>query len=296
MTHPIYAGYIESEVWGVSFRKGQHEGVISLETFERIQERLTGKTLIATRRDINEDFPMRGYVVCGCCKQPLTANWSKGRNTAYPYYICRHRGCEKFGKSVARDKIESAYQELLRALVPSEQLFGLMLNLFKKRWDQSEARAKDTRTAMKLEVNAIEKKIAQILDLMVASDNKTVLVAFERKIDELERQKLVLAEKTERCGTSAKGFDETFRTAFDFISSPWNLWENGTLEDKRIVLKLTLASHIEYDWKNGVRTAELSIPFKVLLGKCDPKNELADRVGFEPTVGFHLRRFSRPLP
>jgi len=23
---------------------------------------------------------------------------------------------------------------------------------------------------------------------------------------------------------------------------------------------------------------------------------LADGVGFEPTVGFHLRRFSRPLP
>jgi site-specific DNA recombinase len=290
MTHPLYAGYIESKVWGVSFRKGQHEGVISLETFERIQQRLTGKTLIATRRDINEDFPMRGYVVCGCCKQPLTANWSKGRNTAYPYYICRHRGCEKFGKSVARDKIEGAYQELLRELVPSEQLLGLMLNLFKKRWDQSEARAKETRAAMKLEVNAIEKKITQVLDLMVASDNKTVLGAFERKIEELERQKLVLAEKTARCGTSAKGFDETFRTAFDFISSPWNLWENGTLEDKRIVLKLTLASHIEYDWNLGVRTAEISLPFKVLGGDFFLESKLAETEGFEPTS-----RLARPL-
>ena len=26
------------------------------------------------------------------------------------------------------------------------------------------------------------------------------------------------------------------------------------------------------------------------------QRKLADRVGFEPTVGLHLRRFSRPLP
>lgn len=26
------------------------------------------------------------------------------------------------------------------------------------------------------------------------------------------------------------------------------------------------------------------------------KQEMADRVGFEPTVSFHPRRFSRPLP
>jgi site-specific DNA recombinase len=56
--------------------------------------------------------------------------------------------------------------------------------------------------------------------------------------------------------------------------------------DKRIVLKLTLADQLEYDWKHGVRTAELSIPFKVLLGKCDPKSELAETEGFEPSVPF----------
>jgi site-specific DNA recombinase len=288
VTNPLYAGYVESKVWGVTLRKGQHEGMISLETFERNQERLLGKAYVATRKDINEDFPMRGYVACGCCKQPLTANWSKGRNTLYPYYVCRHRGCEMFGKSVARAKIEGAYEALLRDLVPSHELFDLMLGLFRKRWAQSETRVKETRAAMKLEIAGIEKKITQALDMMVVSDNKTVLSAFERKIDELERQKLVIAEKTARCGTLAKGFDETFRTAFDFISSPWNLWENGTLEDKRMVLKLTLASHIEYDWKEGVRTAQLSLPFKVLGGSFFHENELAEEEGFEPSIGLHL--------
>ena len=118
LTRPIYAGYIESKVWGISLRKGQHEPLISLETFQKIQEKLNGKPQVACRADINEDFPLRGYVVCGTCGHPMTANWSKGRTKTYPYYVCRHRGCEKFGKSVARGKVEGAFESMLRTLQP----------------------------------------------------------------------------------------------------------------------------------------------------------------------------------
>ena len=103
-----------------------------------------------------------------------------------------------------------------------------------------------------------------MLDRVVDAESAAVIGAYERKIDELERQKLVLAEKRARCGTAIKGYDESFRTAFEFLSNPWNLWKNGAFEDKRIVLKLTLASHLEYDWNDGVRTPEISLTFKML--------------------------------
>jgi hypothetical protein len=35
LTKPLYAGYIEVPDWGVSLRKGKHEGLIDLQTFER---------------------------------------------------------------------------------------------------------------------------------------------------------------------------------------------------------------------------------------------------------------------
>lgn len=296
LTNPVYAGHVESEEWNVSLRKGQHEGVISLETFQRVQERLAGKPLAASRADIHADFPLRGFATCGDCGHPMTANWTKGRNTTYPYYVCRHRGCDKFGKSVARAKIEGAFEDVLRNLAPSPELVALMSKLFRKRWDEAEGKAKETKAAMRLEVAAIEKKIAQLLDRIVESDSATVIGAYERKVDELEREKLVLAEKTAKCGTANKGYDETFRTALEFLSNPWNLWDKGTFEDKRIVLKLTLASHVQYDWNEGVRTPEISLPFRMLGGLSDRESVMADRVGFEPTVSLHPRRFSRPLP
>lgn len=39
----VYAGYIEAPKWDVSLRKGKHEGLISFETYERIQDNLAGR-------------------------------------------------------------------------------------------------------------------------------------------------------------------------------------------------------------------------------------------------------------
>ncbi|MBP6111967.1 MAG: recombinase family protein [Sphingobium sp.] len=286
LTNPIYAGHIESKSWGVSLRKGQHEGVISMETFQRIQEKLSGKLPAVARADINADFPLRGYVTCGDCGHPLTANWSKGRSRAYPYYVCRHHGCEKFGKSVARDKVERGFEDMLRALVPSQEIFSIVMKLHHKRWDEAQAETKEMRAALKLEIGKLEQKISQLLDRIVSSENATVIGAYEREIEKLERQKLVFEEKTARCGTALPSYDETFRTAIDFFGNPWKHWENGTLEDKRIVLQLTLDTHLSYDWNDGVRTADLSLPFKVLNSVCERENVMAEREGFEPSIRF----------
>ena len=65
--------------WGITLRKGQHEGLISLTTFDHIQERLKGNAKAPARKDINADFPLRGFVLCNDCGKPLTACWSKGK-------------------------------------------------------------------------------------------------------------------------------------------------------------------------------------------------------------------------
>ena len=292
LTRALYAGYIESDAFGLPLRKGSHEGLITLETYERNQAKLSGKAYAPARADVSEDFPLRGYVVCGECCHPLTANWTKGRNGKYPYYVCRHRGCDMWGKSVARSKIEEAYEALLRAIIPTEEMFNALMLLFKKRWSESESRTKEERTSLKLQIAATEKKIGQLLERIVETSNESVISAYERKVEDLEREKLVLVEKTARCGTALGSFDATFRTAFDFLANPWNIWENGGLAEKRTVLNLTLASHLVWDWSQGVRTAELSLPFKALQDENEAKVIMAERQGFEPWIPSRVCRIS----
>ena len=148
----------------------------------------------------------------------------------------------------------------------------MLSGLFRLRWDERAKSRKDEVATLKQEIVATDKRIGQFLERIVESESPAVIDAYERKVEELQREKLVLAEKTTRCGTVAKDYDATFQTAFSFLSNPWNLWENGTFEDRRIVLKLTLASHLEYDWNQGVQTADISLPFKALEELSRPEN------------------------
>lgn len=72
LQRPVYAGYVEAPDWGVSLRKGHHEPLIPYSTYERIQGLLSGNAYAPARKDINEDFPLRGFVLCDDCGKPMT--------------------------------------------------------------------------------------------------------------------------------------------------------------------------------------------------------------------------------
>lgn len=108
---------------------GKHEALISFGTFTKIQERLAGKAKVPARADINYDFPLRGFVTCGCCSKLMTACWSKRRSGKYPYYLCDSKGCWVCRKSMRKGKIEAEFEALLMQLRPSEELYDLAMKM-----------------------------------------------------------------------------------------------------------------------------------------------------------------------
>jgi site-specific DNA recombinase len=85
-------------------------------------------------------------------------------------------------------------------------------------------------------------------------------------------------------GQPKKDFDETFRNALAFLASPWNLWNNGRIEDKKLALRLTFPQQLVYDPKGGIRNSILSIPFKTLYDFSGQENSLARPAGLEPAT------------
>src|SRR3546814_11693292 len=65
MTHPIYAGYVESKAWDVSLRPGQHEATISLPPFNQVPARPAVNLPAPTPSLFTLDFPIRGFVARG---------------------------------------------------------------------------------------------------------------------------------------------------------------------------------------------------------------------------------------
>ncbi len=280
--NPLYAGYVEYKPWGISLRKGQHEGIISFETFQKIQQRLKGRIYAPTRKDLNKDFPLRGAVACEC-GNALTSAWSKSHTGKYyPYYLCQNRKCEYKGKSIRRDVIEGEFEVLLKKLVPTQNLVQAASAMFKALWQHREGSQFARQQTLNREGQKIGKKIEQLLDKVVEADSPLVVSACEKKIKELENDKRVIDEKIVQCGRPIKPYEQMYRTSMEFLQNPHKLWACGGFEDKRAVLKLVLCGHIIYDREHGYRTPDLSLPFKMLGDFCEQNAAMVPRRGLEP--------------
>ncbi|MGE0052945.1 MAG: recombinase family protein [Hyphomicrobium sp.] len=256
LTRPHYAGYIEVPEWGVSLRKGHHEGLIGLQTYERIQQRIKGGTRVFSNQDIGEDFPLRGYAACADCGGPLTASWSTSKSgKKHPYYLCFTKGCACRGKSIRRDVIEGQFGQLMAQLRPSAQALGLFKDLFFKAWHERASRTEEVAKALRDDLSKTEQQIEQMLDRIVESSTATVITAYERRIAKLEKDKLIIIEKLQANAKPQRGSADQLELAFRFLENPHELWVSERLDDKRLVLKLTFADRLAYCRNEGFRTA-----------------------------------------
>ncbi len=294
LTRPIYAGFITRENWGLNLIEGKHEALISYETHLAIQNRSNTLAKAPARKDLNEDFPLRGFVTCGCCDEPMTSCWSKGRNQKYPYYLCFTKGCEAYRKSIRKEVMEEEFEALLGELTPSEELFCMSFDMFRELWENNLATTKTRQITMRREITQIEKNVEQFLERIVETDNKSLIKTYENKLNNLESKKQLLSEKINNCGRTIGDFKVVFRTAFDFLQNPQKLWASDHYEDKRAVLKLVFAERLPYHRNEGFRTAKTTLPFKVLGDVSSSKKPMAEREGFEPSVCLRTQRFSRP--
>ncbi|WP_077965386.1 hypothetical protein [Ensifer adhaerens] len=106
--------------------------------------------------------------------------------------------------------------------------------------------------------------------------------AYEARLVDLQREKAALVEKIENSEKTMPDFDKTLRTAIAFLASPWKLWETGKLEDQRAVRKLVFSEHLQYAPELGFRTAETTLPFKVLADIAAQNVQVVRAAGREP--------------
>lgn len=150
----FYMGIITSRTYPDE-PKGQHVPMISEQQFYKVQAILDGrkpkKIGSGKRNASNEDFPLRRIIKCDKCNIGLTAAWSKGRNSRYPYYRCS----SKCTKSIKPVDLEEALIKDLKEITPKEECVNLFISFMYSTYHQRLARLK------KIGSNA-EKEIADL--------------------------------------------------------------------------------------------------------------------------------------
>jgi site-specific DNA recombinase len=267
--------------------QGKHPAIISIETFWKIQDILSDHAKQPfNRKSINEDFPIRGFVLCPYCDNPYTASWSSGRNNKYLYYRCNNKECVNTQKSIPRDRLEEMFATALKTATPSKQIISLTKAITIDLYNQKKQDMGSVEKEHHKELHDVEEQLRNATDKLIATTSETVQAALEKKIEELETQKRKIQQSIAKLHTHTIDFGTALNAVLNFMENPHGAWDKGDLRKKRLIQKLVFTRPIAIHPKFGIGTANLSLPFKILQYVSGEKNQLVEAAGIEPATIF----------
>ncbi len=162
LNNPFYTGLIVIKRTGAVY-EGVHEPIVSMKTFQRVQDVKSGK---AGKKVTRHNHLYRGLFRCGLCNSAMVPERQKGR----VYYRCQTRDCVT--KTIREDQITHGVVEALRALelAPDEaaKLKRDWLNWLASDERSQQLRSLDLRIAQGEE--RLERLTDLLLDMMISRD------------------------------------------------------------------------------------------------------------------------------
>ncbi len=160
--------------------------------------------------------------------------------------MCFTKGCESYRKSIRRDQLEGEFDDVLRALQPGNDFIAIATIMFKHAWKQQSDQLAAVMLDFKSQIKEIDKKIDALVERLVDASSDRVVSACAKKLDELEREKLILAEKMEEKPSKTGSFDELFELATMFLANPCNIYIFGDLMYRKMVLRMVFSERPTY--------------------------------------------------
>lgn len=290
LTRPLYAGYLHSPSRGIHLQPAKHQPLISYKTFLKVQKKLenVSKTKAPIRKTISNDFILRGFVTCGECQHPMTSCWSKGPNKKYAYYFCQNKDCKLRKKSISRGAIEGAFESLLASLVPQKEVFHMLEKMLKKLWDDRSKHIEENLITVQKEKAKLDKQINNLVMRVAEAGNDNLINAYEKRIYELEGQKIALDEKSQDYGNQLPDFERVYRTTFSIMQDVHKHWVSSGITQKMTIIRMVFLDKLSYHMDEGYRTAPLSMPFRVLKAMNDNEYDMVEAAGVEPASASPL--------
>ncbi|NOD93855.1 recombinase family protein [Ruegeria sp. HKCCD4884] len=275
-----YAGYLEYPNWAIPLTKAQHPSLITYDTYLIIQDRLQGRSVAPARKDIDKEFPLRGFLVCEACGRRITSCWSQSRTgRKYPYYLCQYRKCAEKGLSTPRAKVENEFEQLLKSVVPDLETFQIAEQMFRDAWVQRNRANQSELASLRAQSREIEKKVRKNLDRAVRSEEEETAQAYENHALLLRKEQAAIDAEIEKMAVPALDYDSMFELSMRFLSNPYEIWKKGSISLKRTVLRLVFSQPLVFSRSEGVRTPDTTFPFKALRFLSATENGLVPESG-----------------
>lgn len=258
LSNILYAGYLEYPKWHIPLTKAIHPPIISLEVYNKIQERLKAKVPQRSRKDFTSDFPLRGYINCAFCNIPLTASWSKSRTgEKHPYYRCYSKTCVFKGKSVAKKEVHEHFLNYIENLSPKEETIPYAkIEILAEIVRREKLQYIDKKKRMLLK-DTIDIEIEGLVKMIAKNPTSPLVGVYEEQLLKLRDQKIYVdAELAGKENIDIEKFEPIVDKAFKPFESPYFTWLNGDTEKRKLIQNILFKVNIPYKKTEGFRTTQ----------------------------------------
>jgi site-specific DNA recombinase len=279
----FYAGQIEYLAWDVTRRKGQHDAIISMETFEAIQRRLKKDGIHKrVRLDITEDFPQRGLTVCDSCEKHLTAAWSKGNGGRYGFYYCQNSICPLYRKSARKDDVEIGFNKLLKKTRLKKNVDKIVATVFDRVWKEEISDLMAKETALERRRKDLKEKIGQLSDAALKAKSEEIREAYEWQMQEAANA----LKEPENQPLGEIDYSVPYRTALSkatgMLKNPSDTWEALGVREKQKLFFFIFEKKLAYSIKDGYRTDEIPTAARLFESFVVQNTSSVEMGGIEP--------------
>ncbi|RZJ76306.1 MAG: recombinase family protein [Flavobacterium sp.] len=192
LRNKLYCGWIEVPEFkkeAASKLKGIHEPLVSQELFDKVQDVLDGRKNIGAKlpSTVNENFPLKGSLICPVCEKQITASKSKGNGGHYEYYHCTAKCKVRYKKEVLHENVA----QMLTKISLNKNVADLYKEVLSDLISQSEDDTARRRKELVGEKESLEKLVIDAEDRLMKNELKAELfdritTRYEASIREIE--------------------------------------------------------------------------------------------------------------
>ena len=248
LRNPVYIGLMQSDVWGTV--QGRHEPIVNEHVFKNVQLVLKGqKPIVAPYQRNRAEFPLRQFLKCSECGNPLTGGKTGGGSgKKYCYYRC-HK-C-KAVKSLPTSKAAEQFLRLLERINVGKQFTSEFIFVLRQEWEQrQDARAFEL-PKLQAEISK-QRELKRELMKRYLLNERAVVACFDEMNEEFDKEIARLTGKIADLEAERATFDELLRFTKTMLVNIPMAWSCASLDQKQRVQKCLFPEGLLYHPQNGI--------------------------------------------
>ncbi len=262
LKNPVYTGKIRIKAWKNEpevIVDGIHEGIVSEEIFEIVQEVNKRRRIQPyNKKTIQDEFPLRGYLICNNCGRNMTGSGSRSRNrNKYYYYHCNYCGNLRF----RADRSNKKFLEYLRTLNVKSEVLELYMAVLRDVFTLKEGRNN--------KVRLFEDQLAEAKSMMEQVEDKFFsnqidLDTYHNAKDRYKKNIYELEEKIQNLYTVRSDYDKYISDGLPLLQNIDEYFEKASTTTKQRIIGSIFPGKLIFNG-NNYRTARMNEVLSLIL-------------------------------